>query len=125
MPMKLSINRSGEFITHQDSDHPQQCGKVGARHYKYFVSITASNKKLSKDGFVMDNLWVDEYFQLCYGENKLRMKCDSCENMAQRAVDYFHHVFENHEEVRGVEVLRIYVRINGSDISFIEAEWQK
>lgn len=124
--MKLSINRAGEFITHGNADHPNQCGKTGARHYRYFVTITASNKTLTYDGFVMDNKWVDDYFQDCYGEEGTKkLQCDSCENMAQRAVEYFHCIFENELSLRGVKVERIYVRIHGSEISYIEGEWNR
>lgn len=123
--MDLSINRAGEFIAHADAQHPQQCGREGVRHYKYFVTIMAGNHHLTPDGFVMDNAWVDEYFQRCYGNIGYRMKCDSCENMAQRAVHEFHEMFKRIHELKSIDLKRIYVRIHGSDFSFIEAEWKK
>lgn len=118
----LRINREGEFNTQEHQDTDSQCGKVGARSYKYFVSIEASNRKLTKEGFVMENLWVDEYFKKRYQEGD--GKCPSCEDMAQEAISHFRNLFDTKEELKGVDLRRIFVRIHGSPVSFIEGEWK-
>lgn len=124
----LRINREGEFTTLPAQETDNQCGKVGAQHYRYFVTIEASNKKLTEQGFVMENLWVDEYFQNRYVLG--REKCASCEDMAQEAIKHFLGLFgrvcgqEGIEELQEVDLRRIYVRIHGSNVSFIEAEWK-
>lgn len=119
----LRINRNGEFIAQVGSDTPSQCGKPGARNYKYFVSIEASNKHLTPEGFVMENAWVDEYFQNTYAI--IGRKCESCENMAEAAIVYFLNMFDRYAQLKNVDLRRILVRIHGSDFSFIEAEWTK
>lgn len=126
--MTLRINREGEFFATPAQETESQCGKVGAAHYRYFVTIEATNKKLTKEGFVMENLWVEEYFQNRYIRDQ--QACASCEDMAQEAVMYFLHLFGRVEgkdadpALEGVDLRRVYVRIHGSPVSFIEAEWK-
>lgn len=128
MNIALRINREGEFTTVPSQETESQCGKVGALHYRYFVSIEASNKKLTKEGFVMENLWVEEYFHNRYVRD--RQACASCEDMAQEAVKHFLRLFgricgePGEPELEGVDLRRILVRIHGSPVSFIEAEWK-
>lgn len=125
--MLLRINREGEFVATRDQKTESQCGKVGAQHYRYFVTIEATNKKLTKEGFVMENMWVDEYFQDRYVNQQV--ECSSCEDMAQHAINHFLGLFgricgvEGNEELREVDLQRIMVRIHGSPVSYIEAEW--
>ena len=70
----------------------------------------------------MENMWVDDYFRDRYVLGDA--KCASCEDMAQHAVNHFADLFANHADLDGINVQRIYVRIHGSDVSFIEAEWK-
>lgn len=119
--MKLRINREGEFIAHAGSETDSQCGKKGTRRYRFFVSIEASNAKLTNEGFLMENLWVADYFRERYEEKT--GECTSCEDMAQTAVEHFLDLFQSKEELAGIVPTRILVRIHGSDVSFIEAEW--
>lgn len=88
------------------------------------MSITAKNNALTREGYVMENQWVDDYFQ---GEYTQAPNPDavSCEEMSQRAVEFFIARFYGDDELSNVDVTRIYVRIHGSPISFIEAEWNK
>lgn len=122
-PMTLRINREGSFTAHADSEHPNQCGRVGLRHYKYFVTIEASNGSLTHEGYVMENQWVDDYFQNRY--TIPGAKCGACETMAQDAVAHFRDLFTVNSDLQRVDVRRIYVRLHGSEYSFIEAEWKR
>lgn len=121
--MMLRINREGDFTVTDLSDGPSQCGRIGARVYKYFVSIQASNAHLNPQGYVMENALCDKYFKDTY-EGK-SMECPSCETMAQNAVEHFLDLFRWEKDLEGIEVSRILVRIHGSPVSFIEAEWTK
>jgi hypothetical protein len=125
IPMRLRINREGTFRVHADAEHPSQCGATGTKEYRYFASIEATNRNLTSEGFVMENQWVDDYFQDCYGENGAKkLPCDSCENMAQRAIVHFLQMFSVEPELKQIELTRILVRIHGSPVSFIEGEWK-
>ena len=118
----LRINREGKFIVDPDAETDGQCGFTGARMYRYFVSIEADNSKLTPEGFVMENQWVDDYFQYTY--MRKGVKAPSCEEMAQAAIHHFRNVFATHKDLEGVNLRRILVRIHGSDVSFIEGEWK-
>lgn len=121
---KLRINREGEFEIPKGLAHSNQCGKIGQRNYRYFISIEATNECLTPEGYVMENAWCDDYFKNTYsGENGLPP--DSCENMAMRAIDYFVNLFEHHEDLKKVKLTRILVRIHGTSFSYIEAEWNQ
>lgn len=121
MEIMLRINREGSFETGSDTDN--QCGKIGQRQYKYFITIEASNKALTPEGYVMENAWCDNYFRDRY--ERQHMPCGSCEEMAQAAVKYFVSLFRDHPDLQPVDLRRVYVRIHGSTWSFIEAEWSK
>jgi hypothetical protein len=116
----LRINREGVFTVHYISDPRSQCGSIGQQRYKYFVSIEASNRWLTKEGYLMENGLVGEYFDRVYtGEKR---SCVSCEVMAQRAVDTFRRMVM--QENPRCDLRRILVRLHGSPFSFIEAEWK-
>lgn len=115
---KLRVNREGAFTVHPDNDASSRCGKLGTREYKYFVSIEATNRRLSPEGYVLENGIVEKYFLNTYHEKT--MACPSCEQMAQDAIEYFREKFQ----MKGSpELTRIYVRIHGTPVSFIEGEW--
>lgn len=114
----LTINKEGQYTTFSESD--TQCGKTGEHSYRYFVSITATNKNLTEEGFVMDNKLIDDYFQQKYTKNK--KICLSCEIMAMEAIESFKNLLA---QLTKADVKRIYVRIYGTQTSFIEAEWKK
>lgn len=118
----LRINREGSFALATGARGDNQCGKEGQLQYKYFCTIEATNKSLTKEGYVMENLWTDEYFQQTYNGMP---SAPSCEQMAQDAIKHFLNLFETHPELQQVDLRRIYIRIHGTPISFIEGEWNK
>lgn len=118
---KLTINREGSFEVWYDNTCENQCGKQGQTEYKYSVSISAMNTRLTKEGYVMENAWCEEYFKGYEGMDGRRVS--SCEGMAQDAIKHFIELFKTNPELEGVKVVRIYVRIHGSPVSFIECEW--
>lgn len=119
----LTINREGSFYVFYRQRTENQCGKEGQTTYKYFCSISASSLALTPEGYVMENLWTDQYFQDLY-VNK-GSPVPSCEQIAMDAVDHFRNLFKTHSDLKKVAVNRIYVRIHGTDVSFIECEWKK
>lgn len=119
----LRINREGSFAVSESAQTESQCGRVAQTQYRYFCSIEATNKKLTPEGFVMENLWADQYFQDTY--NLETKEVPSCEEMAQRAIDHFLGLFQTVPELEGIDLTRILVRIHGSEVSFIEGEWRK
>lgn len=122
--MRLRVNREGEFLARSNSKSRNQCGTVGQRSYRYFVTIEATNKRLDRQGFVLDNALVHAYFTDCYCATDSRSRVLSCEEMAQRAVGHFVELLLSEPDPkRRIDLRRVYVRIHGSAVSFIEAEW--
>lgn len=121
--IKVSINRQGEFTLTNALIGKPQCGTQGVRHYKYHVKICATNKAFTPDGFVIDNAEVDNYFKDKYQDKT--MAVDSCEVMVCDAISHFRKLFAEDEHLKQVELVSVYVRIHGADISFIEGEWHK
>ncbi len=119
----LKITRESSFITLPSQDDTSQCGREGARSYKYKVTIEATDKYLTPQGFVMDNFHIWSYFNEKYVVKKT--PCDSCEKMALEAIHHFRILFEGTKELRPVDLRSIYVMISGAEGSSIEAEWKK
>lgn len=119
----LRINREGSFTVSESAQTPQQCGKVGQKEYRYFCSIEATNEHLTPEGYVMENAWVDEYFQATY--NQETKAVPSCEQMAQDAITHILHLFARQPDLKKVQLTRILIRIHGSPVSFIEGEWKR
>lgn len=123
MSIILKINRHGTFKIAPEQDTMSQCGREAIREYGYHVTIEATDKKLTPEGFVMDNFLIFDYFRRVYVENK--SPCLSCEKMALDCLDYFQGLFKIDPKLKEIDVRRIYVKIQGTDVSFIEAEWCK
>lgn len=122
-PMLLRVNRAGEFTVYASVAKPTRCGTMETMKYKYFVTIEATNESLTPEGYVMENSLCDSYFQKTYTNNP-EANCESCESMAQDAVEHFLKAFKKNFDTYEVQLRRIYVRIHGSDFSYIEAEWK-
>lgn len=79
MPDLLRITREGEFKT--VGECPNQCRDKGWSDYRYTVTIEAE-KALTPEGWIIDNRIIRDYF--------LNSKePDSCEGLAQRALEFF------------------------------------
>lgn len=116
--ISITINRMGNFIVDDLQQHPNQCGKVGVRNYKYKVSVTGSSRYLDAQGFLVDNMVIYHYFIDTYNNKKL--KCESCESMVCAAISFIEDYCKNNK-VKGIK--SIYVQLWGSDHSFIEGEY--
>lgn len=108
----------GEFTVDDLQQHPNQCGKVGVRNYKYKVSVKGSSNHLDAQGFLVDNMVIYQYFIDTYHNRKL--KCESCESMVCAAICFIKDYCKE-QELKGIK--SIYVQLWGSDHSFIEGEY--
>lgn len=109
----LTVNRCGEFNIISSSPG-NQCGSENTTSYKYEVAISAHADNLDSDGFVIDSLEIDDYFQKYYDERKIR--AESCEKIATKAVEFF-------SKFKNVSFIR--VKIKGRDVSHIDAVWNR
>lgn len=123
----LTVNREGAFIAGPNTEHEAQCGRVGAKQYRYQCAIEVDGSTLREpEGFVIDNGLIQEYFETTYGADAHveGAKCRSCENMAKDAIEYIRGYFEKGGSYQMVRVLSITVTIWGSDFSHITAVWK-
>lgn len=123
-PMLLRVNREGSFEVTAEQCTDNNCGSLERKNFRYEVMIEATNENLTPEGFVMENQWIDDWFRDTYEVKKL--PCESCEIMAQKAVNHFLDMFNDASlPTSAVKVTKIVVRVHGASISFIEAEWKR
>lgn len=85
--MLLTLERSGEFSVRYKHDHWGQCGPTNTTDVlQYSVKLVMEAGALDKDGFVIDNFKVQEYFHNTYHEVE---DFHSCEVIAIKAVGDF------------------------------------
>lgn len=106
--MLITIKRKGDFTVTASS--PNQCGHEGKGDYKYRVEITGTSLRLDGQGFLIDNKYIDAYFQ------NFNI-ADSCENMVSNAAQGLWDICKRH----GTKPKRIVVEIFGSEFSSCEA----
>jgi hypothetical protein len=119
--MKLTMNRRGEFRCNW-YDTTNKCG-VGPEtnpNYQYHCHIETADI-LDQNGFVFDQLKIDEYFQQKY---RAIQSAKSCERLAVNACDDIKRMIENHMLMHsGMSVIyRISVTI-GLGPAQMTAEW--
>lgn len=121
MRMKMFINRKGMFTIDPNRTSEFQCGREGLIQFTYDVTICSTNRTLDKNGFIIDNAVIDDYFNKTYTKKKSNEAISSCELIAQDTVKYFHKYLEK----RKIEILEINVIISGSEHSRLTASWEK
>ncbi len=90
-----------------------QCGAQGERRIRYHVSITGLPERLSKEGFVLNNHAIQEYFDVKY---KVVDTLPSCERIAITAC-------EDLAKIAGCPV-RVEVTVGGVPNAGLTAFWQ-
>lgn len=130
--MKLILNRKGEFPCHWLSTD-NMCGTINTTEpiYSYDCRIETADI-LDKQGFIMDQLMVDDYFQKRYthSEGRYRQRqrhnAVSCEQIAINGVNEIKRMLEDHMlKETGISVIyKIAVTISfGPKHASITAEW--
>lgn len=116
--MILRINKTGSFIVEGSQFFESQCGFVGNKLYKFDVTVEAIDERLTPEGFVMDRILVNEYFDERYCVKK--DTCHSCEIMAREAVEHFKAILNQ----TNISWTKVVVRLMGDENGFVEAESQ-
>jgi len=112
--MILRMRREGEFVANWSDVHTG-CGtpKLGPNVYRYVCEIESTRESLDENGFILDNMEVDAYFQSVYSA---RVPAKSCERIAINAVEHIRRMLR--------DPLRVAVTIYGSPQAGLTAEWQ-
>lgn len=124
--MKLLLKRKGTFHAHWNSTH-RMCGvptksysgrELLSYQYSYECLIEAGTK-LDSNGFIIDQLKVDEYFNTKYEKVG---PAKSCEIIAQHAVKDIADMLKDNGMK---EVYRIAVTVAFNELASMTCEWVK
>lgn len=112
----LTLARSGKFTVSGDSIDAQfQCGLPGQREFRYHVTIIASAACLTREGFVVNNQLIQQYFDDHYNAVTV---LPSCERMAVRAC-------EDLAVLVGDGVQKVEVTMDGTPQAGLTAFWTR
>lgn len=112
----LTLARAGKFTVGGDSiDDQFQCGLPGTREFRYHVTVVGSAECLTREGFLLDNRRIQDYFDGAYGNVTA---LPSCERMAIRAC-------EDIAALVGDGALKIEVTMDGTPQAGLTAFWTR
>ena len=118
--MLVKLTRSGRFHASTMRPNPHKCAAMNTRTYPYWVSIEATDKVLSPEGFLFNNERIGEYFDNRFGHKAPAWDAVSCENMALTAAKELAQTMLND----GIDVQCVECQILGSNGAEIKGIWQ-
>lgn len=121
MYAKLFLNRSGRFEAkglNIPPERPYKCGNLDTLEYEYSVSIECDAKRLSPEGFVIENTRVHSYMVDTFGTEGRHWDAISCENMALKAANELCEALVT----EGIGIISVIVTFTGSNGAKITAE---
>lgn len=116
--LELTMERSGTFKPKliATPGHVGKCDMPTKDVYRYHAEVTATDEHLSKEGFIMDNARIQDFFDHAYNG----MKEMSCERMASFAARGIGGMLEKeHISATGCKV-----QIGGSNGAWLTAVWK-
>jgi hypothetical protein len=119
--MLVKLTRSGRFHALTMRPNPHKCAAMRTKTYPYWVSIEATDAKLSPEGYVFNNERIDEYFDARFGRNAPEWDAVSCEHMALTAAQEIAQIMQS----EGIDVLCVECQILGSNGAEIKGIWNK
>src|SRR5215831_3359298 len=78
--MKMELKKEGNFVAQFDGDCERKCDLSRIMAYHYCVVISATDDKLTAEGFIIENSRVQSYFDDVYDQPQ---PARSCELMAR------------------------------------------
>lgn len=118
MLAKISLERGGKFHALNMQNNAHKCAAMRTRTYHYYVKVVTTDAKLTPEGYVFNNEYVQTYFDTKWGRQQgTPWDGMSCELMALTAAT------ELCEKIvaSGVDVYSVLCRIKGSNGAWIEA----
>jgi hypothetical protein len=117
--MLIKLTRSGRFHAKTMRPTPHKCAAMRTRTYPYWVSIQATDKQLTPEGFLINNERIAEYFDTRFGHKAPEWDAISCENMALIACRELASIMLND----GIDVQCVECQILGSNGAEIKGIW--
>lgn len=117
--MKLSLEKSGSFQSNfQTGSIEGKCGLPMSNSYEYFVRVNGTDKRLSPEGFIIENSRIQSYFDNTYA---LVTEFRSCELIASKAAKAIGEKLVSEK----ISVESVEVTISGTPGAKLSAAWQK
>lgn len=116
--MILSIRRAGSVRASKMIPNTHKCAAMRTKVYKYEVVVVGTNRRLSPEGYLLNNERVQEFFEVRFGA-KAPQPWDavSCEMMAQISAEEICSMLV----AEGIDVITVTVTITGSNGAKITA----
>jgi hypothetical protein len=119
-PLILRLERSGKFNAATSMiPNRKKCGSMSSTVYSYTVRVEATDRRLTSDGFVLNNELIHEYFVGKFGVKASKWDAISCELMAMTAATELAKLICD----QGVDCHQVDVSITGSNGARITATW--
>jgi hypothetical protein len=115
--MLVSLERNGKFHAANMVATSCKCAAMRTKNYSYFVRINATDERLTREGFVMNNEEIQTYFDSKFGKLAPTWKGISCERMALTAAKELCARLLSEQ----IDLHSVIVRIKGSNGAWIEA----
>ena len=115
--MKLTLDKSGVFTTWfiSGQEH-RKCGMAATTAFNYDVHIEGTDKKLSDEGFLIENGRIQEYFESTYAMPQPVRSCELIACIAARALAEL-------LKKDGAHVYNVTVTIHGTPGAKLTAVW--
>jgi hypothetical protein len=117
--MLVSLTRSGKIHARTMRPNEHKCAAMRTKTYPYEVRIEASDRKLTPEGYIINNERIDSYFSSRFGEKAPIWDAISCENMALTACRELAQIMLN----EGIDVQCVECQILGSNGAQIKGIW--
>lgn len=117
--MEVAIERGGTFHAINMVPNSHKCAAMRTKRYSYFVKVWATDQRLTKEGFVLNNEHIQKYFDERWGRKASAWDAISCERLAIVSALELLDICKKEADVK-----RVQVRIKGSNGAWITAECQ-
>jgi hypothetical protein len=118
---QLEITRGGKFFAKHMINTSKKCGAMSNRSYEYFVRICATDHKLTPEGFIINNEYIQEFFNRRFGKLARPYHAKSCEHLAIQAARELAYLVK----LGGVVCQMVEVTIRGSNGARIMYRWEE
>lgn len=116
--LELRMEKEGTFKP-QLTPNPNRFGKCDMPNrdvYRYSVAVIATDQSLSPEGFIIDNVRIQTFFDTAYNGN-YEMSCERMASFAARGIAQL-LLSEN------ISVVCVETKIGGSNGAWLTAKWE-
>jgi hypothetical protein len=116
--MLIKLTRAGRFHALTMRSNPHKCASMNTKIYHYDVTLNATDKRMTPEGFILNNEHVQSYFDNRWGINAPAWDAVSCELIAITSAKELCELAR-----RDADVWRVTVGIKGSNGAWLNATY--